>query len=103
MSSLVILTCYKASSATGRSPIPDAQIHIAHPLPPDEAVRSLEGWRTIYHCEARQLADVLMASLPQGTIHELLLVLLQRYSSVYQGPTTDAGPLTQTSEDGVLR
>ena len=100
-----VVICYKAESfGAGRPPVPDAHIHIDCSLPAaDLQFPSLESWRNLHRAEAQRLAEALMASLPQGTMHELLIVLLQRYASVYQGPTTDVGPITQTSEDGVLR
>ena len=100
-----VIVCYKAESfGAGQPPVPDAHIHIERSLPAaDLQLPSLESWRNLHRAEAAHLADALMASLPQGTMHELLVVLLQRYASVYQGPTTDAGPITQTSKDGVLR
>lgn len=105
--SLFTCTCFKAACTAGRPPVPDAHIYIDRPLPgpldtPSPHI-ALEAWRSLHRVEAQRLAEGLMASLPQGTMHELLIVLLQRYASVYQGPTTEAGPLTQTDEDGVLR
>ena len=98
------LTCYKASSCSaGRPPISDAHIHIERSLSEEDLQRlGLESWRNLYRDEARHLAAVLGASLPQGTMHELLIVLLEQYASVYRGTTTEAGPLVRTGADGRL-
>ena len=68
-------------------------IEITHPLP-DEPEWSMQDWRTYYRQEAVKIVDVLMHTLPQGAMHELLVTLMTCYGSVYQGPTVEVGPLT---------
>lgn len=89
-------------SCTGQG-IPRVIIEITEPMPEhDYADYTLEDIRNFHRAQAKELAAVLMASLPQGTLHELLIELLQHYACVYRGPITDPGPLVKTAEDGTL-
>ena len=85
--------------------IPKTIINITEVIPGSEAdhpQRTLEEIRDFYRAQAKEIAAGLMASLPQGTLHELMIELLHSYACVYRGPTADAGPLMKTGRDGIL-
>ena len=73
--------------------IPGVTLQIAGELPPFDGV-AMEDVVAYYQREATQVVEALVTTLPQGTMHAVLVTLLSRYGSVYRGPTTDAGPLT---------
>ena len=83
--------------------IPNTVIRITEALPHHEHPHeTLEEVRDFHRAQAKELAAGLMGSLPQGTLHELLIELLHNYACVYRGPTADAGPLVKTGKDGIL-
>jgi hypothetical protein len=46
----------------------------------------LDKVHEMYDVEAAAIMDVLFNHLPQGTMHRLLIKMLQRYPSYYVGP-----------------
>ena len=89
-------------SCTGQV-IPKVIIEITEPMPEHKfTTRTLEEVRNLHRTEAKEIAAGLMDSLPQGTLHELLIALMQSYACVYRGPTLDAGSLIKTGDDGIL-
>ncbi len=53
-------------------------------LPPIEA-HTLEEFGRILQADAERLADALVQSLPQGTVHRLIIELMSRHVSYYRG------------------
>jgi hypothetical protein len=70
------------------APVPETVIRIDQPLPALERMTPASV-ATFYAEEAGLLATALCASLPQGTLHQLLGILLARYATVYRGKTGD--------------
>jgi hypothetical protein len=71
-----VIRVSKAQGIRRNEEIVSARIEISETVESDG--RSLEEMRALYQAEARGLADVLSDSLPGGTMHELLIELLQR-------------------------
>ena len=63
-------------------------------------LKRLEDWHDFYATQAQTLVTALCATLPQGTMHAVLIALLQRYTCLYRGPLADAGPLVDIRDDG---
>lgn len=78
------ITLCKASPITRNEPVEDVEIHIKDELPDyrDKASREIEKF---YRQEALNLSDVLNKHLPQGTRHQLLILLLQDVENLYRG------------------
>lgn len=77
---MMIVNVCKASPLQGEE-VRDAHIAIDQPLPEFE---SLDGASAFYRAEAAQIAAALK-SLPQGTRHQLLLLLLEQAPVFYRG------------------
>jgi len=76
------ISLYKASPITKKKPVESAQITIEIEMP---QVGSLKQAEQIYKRQAKGLLEVLSGALPQGTRHQLLIVLLQDSSNLYKG------------------
>jgi len=75
------VTVYKAEGLGHCPEVADVTIHIAGSIPPSS---SLEQSRALYRVQAQRLRDALY-HLPQGTKHQLLILLLQDAESLYRG------------------
>lgn len=71
------------ASAFRSEVIPDVTIHISTALPEN---CDLHGSQTLFNREAGEIAQALR-SLPQGTRHALLGLLLAEHSILFYGPT----------------
>jgi hypothetical protein len=69
------------ASPLGAAPIPDVMLDISETLPSDFGS---VGAANFYKSEARALMDGLSV-LPQGTRHQLLLLMLESASVLYRG------------------
>lgn len=95
----------KASPIGDYLSIPDLTVRVDREIPsfddvpPSEALREIADF---YRAEASRLVHALEHSLPQGTMHALLVVLLDRHLSLYKGVmlSQNPGPL---AEGGVER
>jgi hypothetical protein len=67
----------------GQEKVNGSTIHIADKVPDFE---SLEAAENFYEEEAQRLMSALATSLPQGTIHRLLVHMLQHVKCYYRGP-----------------
>lgn len=66
----------------GSEKVNGSTIHIRTPVPDFE---SLEAAEVFYEEEAQQLMSALATSLPQGTIHRLLIHMLHHVKCYYRG------------------
>lgn len=80
-----IMTLYKADPITDDKPVEDVEIHIFRILPHGEEFRSLREVKEFYHVDALNLFHVLKNHLPQGTRHQLMILLLQDTENLYRG------------------
>lgn len=73
------ISIYKAGPRRDIEPIPNVTIEIELEFP-----RSVDNWRenaALFQKDAQEIARVLLASLPGGTIDRLLVELLKAKSS----------------------
>jgi len=61
----------------------DTIIEITEKIPP--LWSDLERAKEFYESEASKLAEALCNGLPQGTLHQLVIKLLQSYTTLYRG------------------
>ena len=71
-----------AKAQPTQKPVPDAHIEITAPV---ADFGDLEKAEQFYREQAQALTETLAASLPQGTMHWLLIALLLKYPSYYVG------------------
>lgn len=67
---------------TGPQTIPDTTIVIAQPLAHGDA--TLNEHRVFYDEQAKVIVDALAGALPGGTMHAILVRLLQRQAYLYR-------------------
>lgn len=77
-----MITIYKAESI-GREVVPELHINATEAAP---EMRDLVAAHAHYQEQARAIADALSTSLPGGTVHELLVELLQRKACLLRVP-----------------
>lgn len=76
------LSIFKAQP-TGSVPVPSVTVKIITEIPNCD---SLEHAREVYATDARDLAKALTTSLPGGTVHALLVALLEHKVSLLRIP-----------------
>jgi len=71
----------------GGNIIEDVELHIKGKLPSMETkqLKSLKDVEEIYKTEALNVFDVLSKHLPQGTRHQLLILMLKDAQNLYRG------------------
>lgn len=79
-----VIVC-KASPITADEPVEGVEIHIEKSLPDFADVKSLEEIENFYKDEAITIYKALRDSLPQGTRHQLLILMLQGELELYKG------------------
>jgi hypothetical protein len=72
----------KASPITQNKPIEDITIEISDELPDLEFTKDMER---LYKNEAIDLFSALKKSLPQGTLHQLIILMLENHLNLYKG------------------
>lgn len=76
----------KAEPVTSDTTVEGVVIHVIEPIPRHlESILDLDGWESWYKLQAAMVADALTSTLPQGTLHQLIVLLLERYPSLYSG------------------
>lgn len=71
------------ASPFGVNDTPELKITVEGKIPEN---LSIENYRELYAAQAKELADVLLKSLPGGTIDQLLAELLERKASLLRVP-----------------
>jgi hypothetical protein len=74
---------YKAQPTIKTDIVETVRIYINEPIP--EAI-TLKDAELTYKAEAKKIAFGLTSSLPQGTMHQLLIILLQQYPNYFIYP-----------------
>ena len=75
----------KASPITADEPVEGVEIHIEKSIANFDNAESLEEIENFYKAEAMTIYKALRDSLPQGTRHQLLILMLQGKLELYKG------------------
>lgn len=76
---------YKADPITNKEPVEDVEIHIKKNLDDSREWKSMKEINEFYKNEALDLFDAMRKHLPQGTRHQLLILLLKDTENFYAG------------------
>ena len=104
-----IIHLKKATRTLQEQEVPGAIIYIEESIVDNDIACDIRGEahlraaRDFHKEQAQALVKALMGTLPQGTMHELIIELLHEYSCVYRGPcgSNNGGPILRihTTED----
>jgi hypothetical protein len=73
---------YKADPITNDESVEDAEIHICREIPKDI---TLQDATELFRESAELIYKILENHLPQGTRHQLLIVMLEKHVNLYHG------------------